>query len=56
MPSGVPVGTLAIGDSGARNAALLAIRILAGSKPELKAKLHEFHDAQTERVMEEKLP
>ncbi len=56
MPAGVPVATVAIGDAGARNAALLAIRILALSRPELKTKLHEFHDTQTERVLEEKLP
>ena len=35
MPGGVPVGTLAIGASGAKNAGLLAVRILAGSRPEL---------------------
>ncbi|QDU82177.1 N5-carboxyaminoimidazole ribonucleotide mutase [Polystyrenella longa] len=52
MPGGVPVGTLAIGDAGAINGALLAIRILANSRPELREKLHEFQQVQTETVME----
>src|SRR5882724_1569372 len=42
MPAGVPVGTLAIGPAGAKNAALLAIAILANSRPELRKKLHAF--------------
>ena len=53
MPGGVPVGTLAIGTSGARNAALLAIRILAGARPDLREKLHAFHREQTQRVLDE---
>lgn len=55
MPGGVPVGTLAIGTSGAKNAALLAIRILANSRPDLRAKLHEFQKSQTDRVLSEGL-
>src|ERR687889_539397 len=46
MPAGVPVGTLAIGEAGAKNAALLAIRCLANQRPELREKLHAFHDRQ----------
>src|SRR5205807_4526707 len=42
MPRGVPVATLAIGPAGAANAALLAVRILAGSRPELREKLREW--------------
>ena len=42
MPGGVPVGTLAIGSHGAKNAALLAIRILANSRPELREKLRKI--------------
>src|SRR5712691_9979929 len=42
MPGGIPVGTLAIGAPGAKNAALLAIAILANHRPELRAKLHKF--------------
>jgi 5-(carboxyamino)imidazole ribonucleotide mutase len=56
MPSGVPVGTLAIGKSGAANAALLAIRILATTRPELREKLRQFVDEQTRRVRDETLP
>ncbi len=55
MPGGVPVGTLAIGAGGARNAGLLAVRILAGSRPELREKLHEFHERQTAYVRTQKL-
>ena len=54
MPAGVPVGTLAIGQAGARNAALLAVRILACSRPELRQKLHDFHRQQTESVLAER--
>lgn len=56
MPAGVPVGTLAIGEAGAKNAALLAIAILANSRVELKAKLRQFRDKQTHHVLELKLP
>ena len=42
MPGGVPVGTLAIGTAGARNAGLLAVRILAASDPELLSRMSEF--------------
>lgn len=55
MPGGVPVGTLAIGTAGAKNAALLAIRILAGSRPELREKLHAFHQKQAEKVRGDQL-
>ncbi|HEX3129669.1 MAG TPA: 5-(carboxyamino)imidazole ribonucleotide mutase [Thermoanaerobaculia bacterium] len=53
MPSGVPVGTLAIGKAGAANAALLAIRFLARTRPELREKLREFVEEQTRKVREE---
>lgn len=55
MPAGVPVGTLAIGQAGARNAALLAISILANSRPELRKKLHTFRSKQTKTVLAAKL-
>jgi 5-(carboxyamino)imidazole ribonucleotide mutase len=55
MPAGVPVGTLAIGASGARNAALLAVRILAAGRPELREKLREFQTAQANNVRNQKL-
>jgi 5-(carboxyamino)imidazole ribonucleotide mutase len=51
MPAGVPVGTLAIGQAGAKNAALLAISILASSRPGLRKKLHSFRSKQTRTVL-----
>jgi len=56
MPGGIPVGTLAIGTPGARNAALLAIAILAISRPELREKLKRFRAEQAEKVARETLP
>jgi len=50
MPGGVPVGTLAIGDSGAKNAALLASSILALADPKLSTRLEAWRSAQTESV------
>lgn len=55
MPGGIPVGTLAIGKAGATNAALLAIAILATSRPELKEKLRKYRSEQAEKVVREKL-
>ena len=55
MPAGIPVGTLAIGNAGAKNAALLAISILANSRPELREKLHEFRREQTQNVLDSTL-
>lgn len=52
MPGGVPVGTLAIGESGAKNAALLAIRILGNSRPELRQQMHDFCKNQTDNVLD----
>ncbi|MEP6945835.1 MAG: 5-(carboxyamino)imidazole ribonucleotide mutase [Acidobacteriota bacterium] len=52
MPAGIPVGTLAIGQPGAKNAALLAIAILANSRPDLRKKLHDFRTVQTIAVMQ----
>jgi 5-(carboxyamino)imidazole ribonucleotide mutase len=56
MPAGIPVGTLAIGTPGARNAALLAVAILANSRPELREKLRRFRIEQSEKVLRETLP
>jgi 5-(carboxyamino)imidazole ribonucleotide mutase len=50
MPGGIPVGTLAIGDAGAKNAALLAIAVLAAKRPELKEKLRLFREEQAAKV------
>jgi 5-(carboxyamino)imidazole ribonucleotide mutase len=51
MPGGVPVATFAIGKAGAINAALFAVAILAGSRPDLRDKLRVWRAGQTERVL-----
>src|SRR5258707_3477022 len=56
MPAGIPVGTLAIGKPGAINAALLAIAILANTRPELRKKLHAFREEQARKIKQETLP
>jgi 5-(carboxyamino)imidazole ribonucleotide mutase len=56
MPAGIPVGTLAIGPAGARNAALLAVAILANSRPDLREMLRRFRADQREKVLRETLP
>jgi 5-(carboxyamino)imidazole ribonucleotide mutase len=55
MPAGIPVGTLAIGKAGATNAALLAVAILANSRPALRDKLREFRAEQEKKIRETKL-
>ena len=50
MPKGVPVGTLAIGDDGAINAALLAASIIANNEPKIKKKIIAWRRAQTKSV------
>jgi 5-(carboxyamino)imidazole ribonucleotide mutase len=55
MPGGVPVGTLAIGDAGAKNAALLALRMLATDDAELRNKLRAFVAEQQEQVLKDSL-
>lgn len=56
MPGGIPVGTLAIGQAGATNAALLAVAILANTRPQLREKLRQFRSEQTEKVLKDSLP
>jgi 5-(carboxyamino)imidazole ribonucleotide mutase len=56
MPGGIPVGTLAIGEAGAKNAALLAAAILATSNDTLRQKLEAFRKKQAEAVLAAKLP
>lgn len=56
MPGGVPVGTLAIGKAGATNAGLLAVAILANSRPDLRARLRAFRAEQTQKIRQERLP
>ena len=56
MPGGIPVGTLAIGEAGAKNAALLAAAILATSDKSIREKLETFRRKQSEAVLAAKLP
>jgi phosphoribosylaminoimidazole carboxylase PurE protein len=55
MPPGVPVAAVAIGKAGARNAGLLAVRILSLSDASLAKKLHEFKEAQRKKILETEL-
>ena len=56
MPTGVPVGTLAIGKPGAANAALLAAQIIALKHPELRERLRRWREAQRAAVLAQTLP
>ena len=56
MPRGIPVATLAIGEAGAVNAGLFAAAIIALHDPEVADKLDAYRKAQTQRVLDEKLP
>lgn len=53
MPGGVPVGTLAIGKAGAKNAALLAAAIVSNNRPELREKLNTYRSTMASNVAEE---
>ena len=55
MPAGIPVGTLAIGNAGATNAALLAVSILSNTRKDLREKLRKFREEQTKTVLESTL-
>jgi 5-(carboxyamino)imidazole ribonucleotide mutase len=52
MPGGIPVGTLAIGDSGAKNAGLLACSIVANGDPDLRERYRAWRAAQTTKILE----
>ena len=56
MPKGVPVATFAIGDSGAINAALFAVAMLASGNQELARQLQQFRQEQSNAAMQSKLP
>ena len=56
MPGGIPVGTLAIGTAGAKNAALLAIAIMAGKRTRLRDKLKAYREQMKRKAAEETLP
>ncbi|QCU90827.1 5-(carboxyamino)imidazole ribonucleotide mutase [Thiomicrorhabdus sediminis] len=52
MPGGVPVGTLAIGEAGAKNAGILAAQIVANQNADIRKALHDFRNTQTNTVLE----
>ena len=56
MPGGIPVGTLAIGKSGATNAALLAAAALGAKHPEIREALRDYRDARTAAVLDDPDP
>jgi 5-(carboxyamino)imidazole ribonucleotide mutase len=56
MPAGIPVATFAIGKAGAVNAALFAAAILSGKYPEIRQKLNDFRNEQTESVLKNSNP
>ena len=56
MPGGIPVGTLAIGKAGAKNAGLLAVAILATHDSQLREKLKQFREQQTDDVLSQSVP
>lgn len=56
MPAGIPVGTLAIGEAGATNAALLAAAVIGLHRPEVREALRAFREQQTERVLNQPDP
>ena len=56
MPKGIPVATVAIGPSGAANAGLLAVAILATSRPDLRARLKVYRDELAQQVQRDSLP
>jgi len=53
MPAGVPVATVAIGDAGAKNAALLAAQILSGEYPDIRQSVRQYRTQQTEQVLQQ---
>ncbi|MES1941495.1 N5-carboxyaminoimidazole ribonucleotide mutase [Salinisphaera sp. T5B8] len=56
MPGGVPTATFAIGTSGARNAGLFAVAMLANTRPELRRALSDFRQQQADKVANDELP
>jgi len=56
MPGGIPVGTLAIGSAGAKNAALLAVAIMAGKRASLRGKLKSYREKMKRKAAEDTLP
>jgi len=55
MPQGIPVATFAVGKAGAGNAALFAVALMAGKRPELRAKLQAWRKAKAEKLLAEQI-
>jgi 5-(carboxyamino)imidazole ribonucleotide mutase len=53
MPRGIPVGTLAVGEPGAANAAILAASIVSRDRPEMRERLREWRSARTADVLKD---
>jgi 5-(carboxyamino)imidazole ribonucleotide mutase len=56
MPAGVAVGTLAIGEAGAKNAGLLAASIIGLNDPKVRRRVQAFRGKQTKTVLRQRLP
>lgn len=56
MPGGIPTATFAIGDAGAKNAALFAVQMLGTTDPDLQARLMEFRQTQADKAIEGPFP
>ena len=56
MPGGIPVGTLAIGDAGAKNAGILAAQIVGNHNAKIRAKVSKFRSEQTQSVLDNPSP
>jgi len=56
MPGGIPVGTLAIGSAGAKNAALFAIAIMGTKRARFREKLKDYREKMKRKLAEETLP
>lgn len=52
MPGGIPVGTLAIGEAGAKNAGILAAQIVSNTRPKIREAIRQFRETQTQSVVE----
>jgi 5-(carboxyamino)imidazole ribonucleotide mutase len=52
MPAGIPVATFAIGEAGAKNAALFAIALLANEDKSIMKKLHVYRQQQTKKILQ----
>jgi len=56
MPGGIPVGTLAIGDAGAKNAGILAAQIVGNHNEKIRKKVAKFRSEQTQNILDNPNP